>query len=67
MKAFESTAGLTYPQAVANCRNISAEIAQPLNPVDSATLYAALTNDTTLTDKSFWIGLFIYFLLNILN
>jgi hypothetical protein len=61
MKAFESAAGLTYPQAVANCRNISAEIAQPLNPVDSVTLYAALTNDSTLTDKSFWIGLFTSF------
>jgi hypothetical protein len=56
MKAFLSPSGLNYAQAVAGCRNFSSEIAQPLNPVDSNNLFLVLTNDSTLSSTSFWIG-----------
>jgi hypothetical protein len=56
MKAFESSSGLNYGQAVANCANLTAEIGQPLNEVDSKNMFSILYNDSTLLSKKFWIG-----------
>lgn len=56
MKAFDAPTGLTYAQADANCQDYGGEMAAPFNPVDAANIYLAITNDTSLTSKNFWIG-----------
>ena len=60
MRAFEASTRLTFAQAAANCQTFGGEIAQPLNPLDSATMYFVLTNTSGLTSTSFWIGLSLF-------
>ena len=57
MKSFESSVGVTYKQAIAKCLDMGADIAQPMNEVDSLTLSTVLSNfSTTLSSTSYWIG-----------
>ncbi len=57
MKAFESSTGLTYAQAVTSCQSMGSDIAQPNNEIDSQTLSDVLANFTTnMTTTKFWIG-----------
>ena len=60
MRAFEASTRLTFAQAAANCQTFGGEIAQPLNPLDSAAMHFVLTNTSGLTSTSFWIGLSLF-------
>lgn len=57
MKAFETSSQISYSDAVANCKNMGFDIAQPYNDVESQTLSGVLSNFTTgFLSHGFWIG-----------
>jgi hypothetical protein len=50
-------AGVNYAGAVAACKSLASDLAQPFNELESLTVSVVLSNFTTnMTSTSFWIG-----------
>jgi hypothetical protein len=55
MKSFESNVTVSYEQALQKCLDMGADLAQPMNEIESTTLSLLLANFTTFNSTSYWI------------